>query len=310
MKRAASIDIGSNTIRLLIAEEKEGGGFKQLESIRAITRLGEGMNTERRLRPHRIDATVEQLKIFRKALNKYEPIPLIAVATSAVRESINKEEFIKKAKDAGIDVSIISWEEEARLTLGGVFWKIKDEEKETLTFDIGGGSTEFILSQGKEAVQSYGSSLGVVRLTERFISKSPTDPDEYRKLIHFLEQEFKKIRKQLDAFTPKRVIGTAGTVTTLAAIDNNIFPYDPEKIHGSIIKLENIEKISEDLKRKTLEERIAIPALEKGREDLIIVGTALVLATLKAFACSNLTVSEYSLREGLLLKAFTSQASH
>jgi exopolyphosphatase / guanosine-5'-triphosphate,3'-diphosphate pyrophosphatase len=309
MNRAASIDIGSNTIRLLIAEKTSKGEFRVLESIRAITRLGEGMNTEKYLRSSRMDATIEELKSFKKKLIVYEPLPLLAVATSAVREAKNQDEFIAKAKDAGIEVCVISWKEEAQLTLDGVFWKIPDEGKDTLTFDIGGGSTEFILSRGKEVKQSFGSSLGVVRLTERFISRSPTDPTEYSALINFLEKELAGIREQLNAFTPERVIGTAGTVTTLAAIDKNIFPYVPEKIHRSTITLERINEIQEDMKRKTLEERLTFPALEKGREDLIIVGTAIVLATLKAFACSQLTVSEYSLREGLLLKAFAEKTS-
>ena len=304
MNRAASIDIGSNTIRLLIAEKTSEGAFRELESIRAITRLGEGMNTEKFLRSNRMDATIEELKSFKTKLIAYEPLPLLAVATSAVREAKNQDAFIARAKNAGIEVSVISWEEEAQLTLDGVFWKIPDEGKDTLTFDIGGGSTEFILSRGKNVKQSFGSSLGVVRLTERFISRSPTDPKEYSALTDFLEQELATIRDQLNAFTPERVIGTAGTVTTLAAIDKNIFPYDPEKIHRSTITLARINEIQEDMKRKTLEERLTLPALEKGREDLIIVGIAIVLATLKAFACSQLTVSEYSLREGLLLKAF------
>ncbi|PIQ99873.1 MAG: exopolyphosphatase [Nitrospinae bacterium CG11_big_fil_rev_8_21_14_0_20_45_15] len=309
MNRAASIDIGSNTIRLLIAEKTSNGEFRELESIRAITRLGEGMNTEKYLRTNRMDATIEKLKSFKKKLMAYEPLPLLAVATSAVREAKNQDEFIAKAKNAGIEVCVISWKEEAQLTLDGVFWKIPDEGKDTLTFDIGGGSTEFILSRGKEVKQSFGSSLGVVRLTERFISRSPTDPKEYSALTDFLEQELAAIREQLNTFTPERVIGTAGTVTTLAAIDKNIFPYDPEKIHRAIIKQERINAIQEDLMRKTLEERLGLAALEKGREDLIIVGTAIVLATLKAFACSQLTVSEYSLREGLLLKAFAEKTS-
>ncbi len=310
MNHAASIDIGSNTIRLLIAEKTPEGEFRQMESVRAITRLGEGMNTEKFLRPNRIEATIEQLKQFKEVLNTYEPMPLLAVATSAVREAKNQNEFIEKARQAGIDVCVISWEEEAQLTLDGVFWKIPEEGKNTLTFDIGGGSTEFILSRGKEVIQSFGSSLGVVRLTERFISTSPTDPKEYSALTDFLEQELATIRDRLNAITPERVIGTAGTVTTLAAIDKNIFPYEPEKIHRATLTLERIDEIQEDLKRKTLEERLTLPALEKGREDLIIVGTAIVLATLRAFACPNLTVSEYSLREGLLLKAFASPASY
>ena len=304
MKKFASIDIGSNTVRLLIMEADDAGSFKEVSSERVICRLGEGINSEKRLLPHRMDLTLNVLQRFRDQCEKYGDIPIRVVATSAVREASNRKEFVDLAQDrAGLDVEVISWEEEARLTIEGVFWKLPSSGK-TLIFDIGGGSTEFIFTQDKQVLASAGTSLGVVRLTEQFISQHPVDAREYENLKNHIREQLDRVHFRLGEPSPEKLIGTAGTVTTLAAMDRNIFPYDPEKIHGLVLPLDNIQRLFEDLKSKSLEQRLEIPSLERGREDLIISGTTLVLEIMEVFHCSLLTVSEYSLREGILLQAF------
>ena len=303
MSLFGSIDIGSNTVRLLVMETDDRENFREVHSERVICRLGEGMNTEKRLLPHRMELTLDVLQRFRDQCRKYGNIPLQVVATSAVREASNRDEFVALARErTGLDVQVISWEEEARLTVEGVFWKLPSSGK-TLIFDIGGGSTEFILSQDKQVLASAGTSLGVVRLTERFITRHPTDPGELDDLTLHIREQLNRVRFRLGEPVPETLIGTAGTVTTLAAMDRNIFPYDPEKIHASVLPLENIQRLFEDLQSKSLEQRLEISSLEPGREDLIIAGTALVLGTMQTFNCSQLTVSEYSLREGVLLQA-------
>ena len=304
MKKFGSIDIGSNTVRLLVMEADDAGNFKEVDSKRVICRLGEGINSEKRLLPHRMELTLDVLQRFRGQCQKYGDIPIRVVATSAVREASNRDEFVQLAKErAGLDVQVISWEEEARLTVGGVFWKLPPSGK-TLIFDIGGGSTEFIFSQDKQELASAGTSLGVVRLTEQFITQHPVDAREYENLKSHVREQLDRVRFRLGEPMPEKLIGTAGTVTTLAAMDRNIYPYDPEKIHGIDLPLENIQRLFEDLKSKSLEQRLEIPSLERGREDLIIAGTALILETMETFNCSQLTVSEYSLREGVLFQAF------
>ena len=310
MQKFAAIDIGSNTVRLLIMEVSANGDFREIDAERVICRLGEGLHNEKRLLESRMSLTLQTLENFRDRCREHGNIPIHAVATSAVREAANREEFVRRAREqAGLTVEVIPWEEEARLTLEGVFWKLPHQNRNILTFDIGGGSTEFILSQGKNVTATAGTSLGVVRLTERFISKHPTDADEYRALTVHLREELATVRSQLGDPQPEAVIGTAGTVTTLAALDRNIFPYDPEAIHGTELPKERIEILLEDLKVRSLAERLQLKPLERGREDLIIAGVALVLATLNAFQSQLLTVCEYSLREGILLKAFRRERS-
>ena len=304
MTNIASIDIGSNTARLLILESTGDQKFNLLVSKRNITRLGEGIDAQGKLTEHRMQTTLKVLSRFRQICLENGDPPLFAVATSAVREASNGQEFVRLAKkETGIDIKIITWEEEARLTLEGVYWKIPHENRRVITFDIGGGSTEFILSEGENIKDFCSTSLGVVRLTEKFITQHPVNEKEYHSLQNHLQNELQTVKKKLSAFLPELLIGTAGTVTTLAALKENIYPYDPEKIHGSTFSRPEAESILDDLKGKSLSQRLLLKPMEPGREDLIIAGTAIVLETMRAFGCEILTVSEYSLREGLILRA-------
>ncbi len=304
MTKIASIDIGSNTVRLLILEENADGDFRELDAARRITRLGEGMDLDRRIREPRMKATLNVLAEFRERCRPHGDIPIHAVATSAVREASNREEFLKRAgEEAGLAIEVIPWEEEARLTLEGVFWRLSPARRNLLTFDIGGGSTEFILSRGKTIAGFQSTPLGTVRLTEKFLTRHPVKAEEYGRLETHLRKELASVRRQLPQFNPEMLIGTAGTVTTLAALDQNVHPYDPEIIHGMELPFDRIRRLQETLKALSIEERLALKPLEQGREDLIIAGTAIVLETMRLFECSVLTVSEYGLREGILLKA-------
>ncbi len=304
MKRFASIDLGSNTVRLLIGEESPEGDLSILHEERRIIRLGEGLHTEARLQPHRIQRALETLSEFKTICGKFGDVYLYAAATSAVREAANREEFVEQVKrETGIDLNVISWQEEAECTLRGVQWKLQLHDKRYVVFDIGGGSTEFIRAEGAEVMDTFGTRLGVMRLTERFITRHPVDPEELAGLTGFLSAELAAVQIHFKQARPEILIGTAGTVTTLAAIAGNVVPYDPSRIHGSTLGRDEVEAILQTMCAMTLEERLNLPALEQGREDLIIAGTAVTLAAMEAFEVEDLTVSEYGLREGLLLEA-------
>lgn len=302
MTRVASIDIGTNTVRLLILEIQPGGGIREIDQEREITRLGEGMDREKKLLDHRMNGTISVLAKFKNKCQAYEPLTIRAVATSAVREADNQGEFVSRARDeAGVDIEVISWEKEAGLMIEGVLWKLPGADKRVLAFDIGGGSTEFILARDREIISSAGSLLGTVRLTEKFISHHPIKDHEYLALEAHLFRELKSIKEKLSGFSPEILVGTAGTVTTLAAIDGDVYPYDPEKIHGRILTRARVKELLVTLKKKSLDERLAMKTMEKGREDLIIAGGALTLEIMRTFNCDLLTISEYGLREGIVL---------
>ena len=302
MTCVASIDIGTNTVRLLILETKPDGSLREVGQVRAITRLGKGMDTEKKLLGDRMDETISVLTNFRDECRKFEPLTIRAVATSAVREASNQKDFVLRAKkEAGLEIKVISWEEEADLMVKGVLWELPNIKKDILIFDIGGGSTEFILARDRKIVSSVGTQLGTVRLTEKFISHHPIDVNEYKALETHFRRELNVVKEKLSDFPPEVLVGTAGTVTTLAAIDGDVYPYDPEIIHGRRLTFKRVEELLEDLKNKSLAERSAMRAIEKGREDLIIAGGALVLETMRVFECNLLIVSEHGLREGLVL---------
>ena len=302
VKKIASIDIGTNTIRMTVWGKDAVGNLHEIHSNRAIVRLGEGMGSDKKLLNHRMERAVDVLSGFKNECDEISAVKICAVATSAVREAENKTDFVDKVKnEVDIEIKVIPWEEEARLTLQGILWSLPAGDLTTLSFDIGGGSTEFIVSKGDELIQIFGSKLGVVRLTEKFLTKHPIDVNEYDLLVNFLREEIKKIYKNFSNAKITRIIGTAGTVTTLTAIKNNISPYDPEKIHGTVLKLSQIKKIQQTLKKMTLEERLRLPALECGREDLIVSGTAIVIEIMEVFKIEDLTVCEYGLREGIIL---------
>jgi exopolyphosphatase/guanosine-5'-triphosphate,3'-diphosphate pyrophosphatase len=304
----ASIDIGTNTVRLVIFQTELTGGLIQLYQAMAITRLGEGVDTKKRLLGARMDETISKLVEFRKKCREFEPLIIRAVATSAVRESSNQQEFVSRAKiEADIKIEVIPWEQEAGLMIKGVLWRLPNTEKDILAFDIGGGSTEFILARDRKIISAFGTLLGSIRLTEKFISRHPIDISEYKLLEVFLRRELREVKNKLSDFPPELLLGTAGTVTTLAAIDENIYPYDSEKVHGKSITFKRVEEILETLKRKSLDERLAMRTIEKGREDLIIAGGALTLEIMRIFNCKLLTISDYGLREGLVLDALNQE---
>jgi len=302
MIRLASIDIGTNAVRLLVVEKEKDGSLRELCQAREITRLGKGMEIGEKLLDDRIDETVLVLTKFKDECRKFEPLTIRVVATSAVREAANQKVFVSRVnKETGLEVEVISWEEEAGLMVKGVLWKLQNNEKAVLAFDIGGGSTEFIVVRDRKIVSKVGTQLGTVRLTEKFITHHPTNVDEYEMLKTHIRKELKLVKEKLSGFLPEVLVGTAGTVTTLGAINGGVYPYDPDKIHGSTITFKRVNELLDDLKNKSLDERIAMKAIEKGREDLIIAGSALVLEIMRFFSCNLLTISEYGLREGVAL---------
>ena len=227
------------------------------------------------------------------------------VATSAVREASNGRTFASAVEQAtGRRVDVVTGEAEARLTLRGVRHGLGALAGPVLTFDIGGGSTEYVLAED-DAIRSMVSlRLGVVPLAERFPFPGAVDEPRYREL-------YDEVRTRLDRELPATIrtarvahlVGTAGTVTTLAALDLGLRHYDPDRVQGHLLNRPTIARLSARLAGLTVGERAALPCLEPGRADLIIPGIAIVMATLDQLGLETLRVSEYALREGVLVEA-------
>ncbi|MEW6408930.1 MAG: Ppx/GppA phosphatase family protein [Nitrospirota bacterium] len=311
----ASIDIGTNTLRLLVAEFKKDGSFKEIYSKRKITRLGEGLNTSGILGSKALKKAIHTLKDFKESIDKFNIEDFSAVATSAVREALNRVEFIKRVKDeVGIDIKVINGKEEAGLVLQGVIAGLSTTSHlspptSLLVMDIGGGSTEFILTQNLKPNSSFltlhfslSISLGVVHLSEELIKNDPPLQIEIERTDREIIKSLLGAKKSLGSIPEKTIfVGTAGTITTLAAIEQGLDSYDHLRIHNYILKKGAIKEIFNRLKSMTLSQRRKIPALESGREDLIIPGTLIVLRGMETFGFDRMTVSDYGLREGILV---------
>ncbi len=307
----AGLDIGTNTFRLLIARVTTPGHLEELHSEQRIIRLGEGLEKNGHLQPKPMERALDALKHFHAVLKRYPVDEVVAVATSAVREAANGPEFIKSIEiKTGIRVEVISPEEEARRTLLGVLSGFHEPFRSFLVMDIGGGSTEFMWgdTQGKHEV--FSTDLGVVRLTERYLSSRGTTGQIMNGLMGFIQDRLEKVKKALSVsdpggFCPVKFVGTAGTITTLAAIDLGLRVYDPQRIPLHQLSLDKVRRIVEELVSKTSAERLSISGLEKGREDLIVPGGLILLLTMQTLNFAEVVVSEYGLREGILVDSYS-----
>lgn len=300
---AASLDIGTNTVRFLVGEILPDGDFRPVHAGGAITRIGQGLRSSGRLDAGRMDATLSILCDFQKEIAAYRPEIVSAVATSAAREASNGPEFVALAEEkAGLRIEVIDWREEAQRTLLGTFWHTAaDPEAETLIFDIGGGSTEFILSQGPRLLNVYGTDLGVVHLAEVFLRSDPLQDGDLNRLREFIREEIQKIAGHFQGHHPTQMVCTAGTPTTLAAAHLRLFPYDPEQVHNFRLSHEQISTLFEELRALPLVERRKLPWIEEGRADLILPGAQIILVAMEVFEIREMIVSDNGLREGTLL---------
>lgn len=307
--RFAAIDLGTNTVRLLVGEPDEAGGYRPVFAAQEITRLGQGSLPDRILQPEPIRRTLAVLLRFRRAAESCAASRIAVVGTSALREAKNREIFLDRARrEAGLDVRVIPGEEEARLTLLGVRAALRTGRGRLVVMDIGGGSTEFLLADGSEILGAVSTGLGVVKLTEAHLQSDPPSPNELVAVRDVVSARMARLRSQewpdagcgapAEAVT---FVGTAGTVTTLAAIDLALDPYDPGRVNGHRLSRQRIETFARELASLPLARRRQVPGLEPARADVIVAGALVCLGAMEALGFSDLTVSDGGLREGILL---------
>lgn len=301
--RTASIDIGTNTIRLLICENTPKGSVEKLYINRVITRLGEGFSDEKRLlNPNAVNRSIAALYDFSQVIKKYDVSKIRAVATSVVRESENGLEFAKQVADrTGLTVEVISGEEEAKLTVLGVLNSVSVNAGECIIFDIGGGSTEYVYIKDSNIVNLVSTNLGVVHLTEKFLRSEIETEHELAQLslnIHKILQEnlenFEVINKK-DLI----LIGTAGTPTTLAAIELKLKEYKPEFVNNFVLTEEMVHLTIKKLIGIPKKDRAKVTGLEKGREDILIAGALILIETLRKYSQNSVIVSDGGVLEGI-----------
>lgn len=270
----------------------------------AIARLGEGLRERGSLGEEAMERAVAVVADFCGQARRLGAGEILIVGTSAVRDAANRPAFLERLRQAaGKPVWVVPGEDEGRLTLLGVLHGLPALSGSLLVFDIGGGSTEFILAREGEPIQVRSLALGVVPLAERFRTVEPVAPGRYTELAQEIRAMLgEELGDLLAAPRPDYLVGTAGTVTTLAALDQALPAYDPARVHGSRLLRARIEALRATLNPLPASARAARPCLEPGRADLIVPGIAICLATMEAFGFDSLTVSDFGLREGIIVE--------
>ena len=307
-RRAAAIDVGTNTVRLLVGEAKDPGRFRSIFAAQEITRLGEGLLPSREIQPAPMDRTLAVLSRYCDAATSHGAEAILALGTSALREARNRDVFLRRAREeAGLWVQAISGEEEARLTLRGVLDGLPDPPGRLLLMDIGGGSTEFLVAEEGRVVGLVSTGQGVVKLTEACFRHDPPLPEELAQARETVALRLWRVRSHELAGQdlPAVLVGTAGTITTLAAIDLGLDRYDPERITGHVLSRSRIADLVRMLAGQPLATRRAVAGLEPARADVIVAGGVICLESMEALGFPRLTVSDAGLREGILLSALS-----
>jgi exopolyphosphatase/guanosine-5'-triphosphate,3'-diphosphate pyrophosphatase len=308
MAPCAAIDVGTNTLRLLVAQAVGLDDFTILHEEQQITRLGEGLLPLRMLQGEPIRRSLAVLRRFADVARSYNAGQIAAVCTSAVREAGNGGEFVAEAaRETGLTLRVIDGREEARLTLLGVRHGLRLGSRRVLAIDIGGGSTEFILAAGESIEGIVSTGLGVVKLTERYLVSDPPTVGELQSVKEAVGARIARLGDELPHLKGAQLVGTAGTVTTLAAIDLALVAYDRQKVHGHCLTLARVAEILHRLAALPIRERRGVPGLEPGRADIIVAGAAIVAVSMERLGYSELRVSDDGLREGILLDLLRSR---
>jgi exopolyphosphatase/guanosine-5'-triphosphate,3'-diphosphate pyrophosphatase len=299
----AVIDIGTNSTRLLIADV-EDGRVRELERRSVVTRLGEGVDASGRLSDEAMERVFKVLEEYRALIDRHGAGRVVAVATSAVRDSDNGDEFRAELRERfDIEVRILSGDEEARLTFLGATAG-RDPDTTTLVIDIGGGSTEFVIgSPGAEPRFHVSTQTGSVRQSERHLQHDPPTPEE-------LEELRREARGIIDDAVPRDLraavelgIAVAGTATQLASIDLELDPPGAGNVDGHRLTRDACERILELVASKPLDERRRLRGLDPDRAPTIVAGAAILLEAIDAFELGAVAVAQADILHGAALES-------
>jgi exopolyphosphatase/guanosine-5'-triphosphate,3'-diphosphate pyrophosphatase len=299
----AAVDVGTNTVRCLLAEW-DGRELARLRVLRDITRLGEGLRANGRLSPAAEERTLAALARFGVAVRQAGTARGRAVATSASRDAASPGFVARMGEALGFPVEIIGGEEEARLTAQGMQGGVG--ERDGIALDIGGGSTEVVRVRGGEMLWWESLPEGVVHLTEAFLRHDPPLASEREALA----ARVSSLLAGLPDEGGIELIATAGTPTTLAAIDLALDEYDPALVNGHHLALPRLRDLTGRLLALPAAERLALPGMEKGREDIIAAGSLFLLAAAERWGFSGVVASDWGLLEGIALDAARRGGGH
>jgi exopolyphosphatase/guanosine-5'-triphosphate,3'-diphosphate pyrophosphatase len=302
--RVAVLDIGTNSTRLLIAEvDRSTGAVEERLRRSTVTRLGDGVDAGGSLSEQAIARVLHTLADYRAQIDSHDCEANLAVLTSAVRDATNGAAFATRVReDFALDARVLSGSEEAQLTFLGAMSGRPAATEPTVVIDIGGGSTEFVVGSGRSAGFHVSLHAGVVRMSERHIHSDPPDPQELQSLALDTRTTFLEGLPPEERAPVSRGIAVAGTATSAAAIDQELDPYDPARVHGYKLMLATVDLLLARLADMTEARRREVVGLDPGRAPTIVAGMVLLGEALRAFGLEEVEVSEHDILYGGALR--------
>lgn len=303
--RIATIDLGTNTILMLVADVSADGSLSVVRDEQVIARLGKGVDSHRRITPETFTRALGFLERYKSIAESCKVDTIIAGGTSALRDAANSEDFIDFIRQKlGIEIEVLSGHKEAELTYQGAVseFLIEEDGQSFAVLDIGGGSTELTTGVGSSLVTKESLDLGCVRLTERHLKMSPpreSDLDEAAVEVMSWTGKLHRLPPQT------KLLGVAGTVTTLAAMELGLRSYDPKLVSGHYISKETIHRIADRVRRMTVAEMLLeYPQIQEGRADIIFAGMMILRECLEQLGSEGIVASDRGLRFGMALHDF------
>ncbi|MGB8319217.1 MAG: Ppx/GppA phosphatase family protein [Ignavibacteriaceae bacterium] len=311
-KNLAAIDIGTNSFHLIVVGVKGDGNFEIVDREKEVIRLGEGSSGDIKIiKPEAVKRALNALSRFKGIADSHDAA-IRAVATSAVRESHNQDDFIKQVYDkTGINIEIISGVEEARLIYLGILKAVPVFDKKTLTVDIGGGSTEFLVGKKGEPIFSVSMKIGAVRLTQKFFPDFHVSKTRVKECRNWVEGELFQTANNIKKINFQLCVGSSGTIMSaglMISASKNKSSSGNGILNNFVFNKEELGEIEEEiLSRKTVEKRKKIPGIEDKRAEIIPAGIIILSTIFKLFNLKEITVSEYALREGIIIDTLQKQ---
>jgi exopolyphosphatase / guanosine-5'-triphosphate,3'-diphosphate pyrophosphatase len=299
--RLAALDVGTNSTRLLVADVAGGRIVAEHAREMVITRLGKGVDRTGRFDPAALARTLEVLAGYAATCRRLGVERRRLVATSATRDAADRQAFLDGVRDLlGVDAEVLTGLAEAAATYRGATAGLPGDQP-TLVVDIGGGSTELISGNGAAAGAMVSLDIGCVRLFERHLHSDPPAPEEVAALRADVAAHLRRVPEVLDPAAASRVVGVAGTITTVTAIALGLGGYDPRRIHRATVDASEVAAVAGKLAAMTVAERAALPVMARGREDVIAAGALLLDELVGMFHLRSVIASEADILDGVLL---------
>ncbi|MFD6883602.1 exopolyphosphatase [Rhodococcus sp. DT1] len=309
MSRVAGIDCGTNSIRLLVADIADDGTLTDVTRLMRVVRLGQGVDATGRLAPEAIERTRVALTEYAGIIRDTGATGVRMVATSATRDAQNREDFFSMTREVlgavipGAEAEVITGDEEARLSFAGAVGELDAARGPFVVVDLGGGSTEVVLGDENGVHAAYSTDIGCVRLTERCLHDDPPTAEQVSEAREIAAEKIAEALAHVPVERARTWVGVAGTMTTLAALGNDLDTYDPDRVHLSTVGFDRLRQVCDGLLAATREKRAALGPMHPGRVDVIgggaIVTTVLADELRRRAGITELVVSEHDILDGI-----------